>query len=215
MEKMVILILSLVNCLFALGNSILTNSNQVTDYIDNSNYKKDIRKKISLKGASSKNIKKDSFYASKTKSEVEVEFQDISQKHVNKLFYKNIIKERSKLSPKKYKYSVVRSKRDLNENVGVIVDKKHRVNEVYNYTEVKHVFESPFYRGNENDNVRNVGVVVEKGKKVRKIVNIVDVKNTNLKSNLNMGIKIKSHKITGSFKNDVKIQNSRIGIGGN
>ncbi len=125
----------------------------------------------------------------------------------NTTFYKNIIRNRSKIHPENYNYAVVRKKSDLK----YIKNRKFRPNshkKVYNYVEIKNVHESLY-----NRSVNNIGLNL-KGKKDR-VVNIVKIKNSSLNSNALTGVKIKSGKNISlkrvKINNSVTIDKSEIG----
>lgn len=129
------------------------------------------------------------------------------QKKVNRLYNRNIIKQRAKKDPDKYKFQTIRNKKDL-EKAGIEINGKKRVKEIYNYTEVKNVISNSF---GSKKKEKNIGVLVGKKAKVKKVVNFVDVKNSDIDSSLNMGIKVKSNKIPSKITNSVTLENSEIG----
>ncbi|SMC08779.1 hypothetical protein [Nitratiruptor tergarcus] len=135
------------------------------------------------------------------------EFENFGKdKKINKLYYRNMIKQRAKRNPKKYKFKIIRKRSDL-QKVGVEVKDKKRVREVYNYTEIKNITSTSLHDNKE----KNVGVVIDKKAKLRKVVNIVDIKNVHTNEKLNSGVEIKSKKLPSKIINSVQIKNSKIG----
>ncbi len=126
-------------------------------------------------------------------------------------YYKNMIKNRSRVQPEKYNYAVIRNKHDLK----YIKNRKFNPNnssKVYNYVEIKNVRQNIF-----NSSVNNIGINVNSNKPKRKIVNIVKIKNSSINSNAQLGIKIKSNgrkkiKLNNSnINNSVELKHSDIG----
>lgn len=127
--------------------------------------------------------------------------REFEQKLINKSYYKGMIKQRSKRNPKKYHYIKVRRKKDL-KKAGVVVDKKYKYRQVYNYVDIKNV---------HNAEKENVGVVVNKPGRMSKTVNIVDVKNSSFTTKTNTGTKIKGGKAPVNTINQVELENTQIG----
>ncbi len=127
------------------------------------------------------------------------------------VYFKTMIKNRSKIHPESYNYAVVRKKSDIK----YIKNKKFNPNKskrVYNYVEINGVKQNIF-----NRSANNIGLNLNTSRK-NKIVNIVKVKNSSLNSNAQLGIKIKTDNrrkkiIIGNSKivNNVKIKKSFVG----
>ncbi len=135
-------------------------------------------------------------------------FEDIDiKKQINKSYYKVLIKQRSKLRPDEYKYTKIRSSKDL-KKAGVEIKKKSKRKKILNYVEIKHLYQSPFKKEKE----KNIGVIVDKkAKSPKEILNIVDIENSSLNGKINSGVDIRKSKFRGEIKNSVEIRNSKIG----
>ncbi|NPA28912.1 MAG: hypothetical protein GXO33_01865 [Epsilonproteobacteria bacterium] len=137
------------------------------------------------------------------------EFERFSEEEEkNKLYYRNIIKQRSKRDPGTYHFSTVRKSSDT-KKAGVVVKSGHH-REVYNYTEVKGVVASSFKKMSGEDE-ENAGVLVKKGAKVDRITNFVEVRNSRIGSELNTGVKVEDPEAPEEVTNDVTLENSHIG----
>jgi len=126
------------------------------------------------------------------------------------VYYKNMIKNRSKIHPENYNYAIVRKKSDLKH----VKNRKFNPNSkkrVYNYVEIRNVKQSIFGRS-----TNNIGLNLNSEKKNR-VVNIVKVKNSSINSNAQLGIKVKKSKYKKiklnnlSINNQVEVKDSVVG----
>ncbi len=116
------------------------------------------------------------------------------------LYYKNMIKNRSKIHPESYNYAVIRKKSDLYK-VKNSKFKPNKSKKVYNYVEIKNVKQNIF-----NRSVNNIGLNLNSTNK-RKIVNIVKIKNSSINGNSQLGVKIKTKKNKKFVLRNTKIDN--------
>ena len=126
----------------------------------------------------------------------------------NDLYYKSMIRNRSRYQPERYNYAEIRSKDDLYRVKNEKFD-PNRSSRVYNYVEIKNVKQNLY-----NSSVNNIGLKLNSNVKKRKVVNIVKIQNSELNSNGDIGVTLKQgrrHSSNMKIKNSVGVQKSELG----